>query len=204
MREALRYRGMNLWLQVLDWKRPGGTFIARGSRINRHFQVGRGTRINGPVTVVGSDACTIGRYCAFAGGIRLITSNHDTNHLSVQNALLRRVLGRVFVEEKRGITIGNDVWMGDSVTVLAGVDIGDGAVVGAGAVVTRSVAPYTVVAGVPARPLRPRFSPEMIALLQEIRWWTWSEEQMRSRQALFALDLSQATPDEVRRLLARE
>lgn len=67
--------------------------------------------------------------------------------------------------------IGHDVWLGHSVRVNAGVTIGNGAVVGSGSVVTRDVSPYTIVAGVPAQPLRQRFAPEVCAALEASRWW---------------------------------
>ncbi|PTW48410.1 type B chloramphenicol O-acetyltransferase [Rhodovulum kholense] len=75
--------------------------------------------------------------------------------------------------------IGNDVWIGAEAVVLPGLTIGDGAVIGTRAVVTRDVAPYAVVAGNPARTLRKRFEDRIVGLLQEMRWWDWSEDQLR-------------------------
>ena len=75
------------------------------------------------------------------------------------------------------VTIGHDVWIGHGVTVTAGVTIGDGAVIGAGAVVTRDVAPYTVVGGVPARPIKRRFSETQAEALQRMAWWDWPRDQ---------------------------
>lgn len=67
--------------------------------------------------------------------------------------------------------VGNDVWIGYEAVILSGVHIGDGAIVGARAVVTKDVAPYTIVGGVPARPIRRRFDEETIRLLAALRWW---------------------------------
>jgi hypothetical protein len=75
--------------------------------------------------------------------------------------------------------IGNDVWIGGGVIVLQGTTIGDGAVIAAGAVVTRDVAPYAVVAGVPARVLKYRFSPEQVEYLLRLRWWDLPPAQLR-------------------------
>ncbi len=74
--------------------------------------------------------------------------------------------------------IGNDVWIGFEAVILAGVTVGDGAVIGARAVVTKDVPPYTIVGGVPAVPIRKRFSQETIDGLQKIRWWDWPKERI--------------------------
>ncbi|ADG09023.1 hypothetical protein B7G68_02620 [Caulobacter segnis] len=71
--------------------------------------------------------------------------------------------------------IGNDVWIGDNVVVVAGVEVGDGAIIGAGSIVTHDVPPYTIVAGVPARPLRPRFDEDVVSELTRIAWWRFGD-----------------------------
>ncbi|MGW8281549.1 CatB-related O-acetyltransferase (plasmid) [Sphingomonas aurantiaca] len=76
------------------------------------------------------------------------------------------------------VTIGSDVWIGTRALILSGVTIGDGAVVAAGAVVTRDVAPYAVVGGVPARVIRHRFDPDTIARLQAVAWWHWDHDRV--------------------------
>jgi virginiamycin A acetyltransferase len=86
------------------------------------------------------------------------------------------------VEYKR-ITIGNDVWIGARAVILDGITIGDGAIVGACAVVTKDVPPYAVVAGVPARVIRYRFSEKKIRTLLELQWWEWSPEEIKARLA---------------------
>ena len=77
--------------------------------------------------------------------------------------------------------VGNDVWIGFEAVILAGVTIGDGAIVGARAVVTKDVPPYTIVAGVPARPVRKRFSEEEIAALTALKWWDLPPAQIAKR-----------------------
>ena len=74
--------------------------------------------------------------------------------------------------------IGNDVWIGYEAVVMAGVTIGDGAVIGSRAVVTKDVPPYTIVGGVPARPIRRRFPEETVLALLEIKWWDWPKEKI--------------------------
>lgn len=82
-------------------------------------------------------------------------------------------------DHKGDIVIGNDVWIGYEAVVMAGVTIGDGAIIGARAVVTKDVPPYTIVGGVPAREIRRRFSDDVIARLQELKWWDWPAEQIQ-------------------------
>ena len=81
-------------------------------------------------------------------------------------------------DNKGDITIGNDVWLGYEAVILAGVTIGDGAIIGARAVVTRDVPPYTIAAGVPAKPLHKRFDEQTIARLQQLQWWNWPPERI--------------------------
>ena len=79
------------------------------------------------------------------------------------------------------VVTGNDVWLGHNAVLMGGVTLGDGAVVGAGAVVTHDVAPYEIVGGVPARHIGWRYPPELIAAMERIRWWDWSHDMLRER-----------------------
>ena len=83
------------------------------------------------------------------------------------------------LDNRGDIVIGNDVWIGYEAVILAGVTIGDGAIIGTRALVTRDVAPYTIVGGVPAKPIRKRFSDEIISRLLEIKWWDWPDEKIK-------------------------
>lgn len=129
---------------------------------------------------------TIGRFCSIASFVRLNPGNHPlwrpTSHHMTYRAEAYG-LGQndtAFFEwrEAHPVTLGHDVWLGHNVTVLAGVSIGNGAAVGAGAVVTKDVAPYTIVAGVPARPIRQRFDDPTCQALEDIQWWNWSREEL--------------------------
>lgn len=82
-------------------------------------------------------------------------------------------------DNKGDIIIDNDVWIGYEAVIMAGVHIGDGAVIAARAVVTKDVPPYTIVGGTPARKIRMRFEEETIARLQQIQWWNWPVEKIR-------------------------
>ena len=83
-------------------------------------------------------------------------------------------------DNKGDIIIGNDVWIGYEAVILSGVTIGDGAIVGTRAVVTKDVPSYTIVGGVPAKPIRKRFSDDDIAALLKMKWWDWPVEQIQS------------------------
>ena len=84
-------------------------------------------------------------------------------------------------DNKGNIVIGNDVWVGYEAVILAGVTIGDGAIIGARAVVTKDVPPYTIVGGVPAKPIRKRFSDDTIIALLSMRWWDLPSEKILER-----------------------
>ena len=81
-------------------------------------------------------------------------------------------------DNKGDIVVGSDVWIGYEAVILAGVTIGDGAIIGTRAVVTKDVPPYTIVGGIPAKPIRKRFDDEMISHLLALKWWDWAEERI--------------------------
>ena len=86
-------------------------------------------------------------------------------------------------DNKGDIVIGNDVWIGFEAVILSGVTIGDGAIIGTRAVVTKDVPPYTIVGGVPAKPIRKRFSDGVISELLKVQWWNWSENRIKKNIA---------------------
>lgn len=118
---------------------------------------------------------TIGRFCSIGRRCSIGAARHDIAAFSTHPI----AAGEDF-ERDPPTTIGNDVWIGDNVVIVAGVTIGDGAVIGGGAVVTRDVAPYAIVAGVPARLLRPRFAHDEIAALLAAQWWRFGDAAVRA------------------------
>ena len=137
---------------------------------------------------VNGDRLKIGKFCSIACGAKFLftSGNHSMQSLSTYTfPIFYEEWGldakdiRSAWDNKGDITIGNDVWIGYEAVILSGVTIGDGAIVGARAVVTKDVPPYTIVAGVPARPIRKRFDEETIAKLQALRWWDWDEEKIK-------------------------
>lgn len=137
---------------------------------------------------VNGDKLKIGRFCSIACGARFLftSGNHSLTSLSTYTfPLFYEEWGldakdiRSAWDNKGDIVIGNDVWIGYEAVILSGVTIGDGAVIGARAVVTKDVPPYTIVGGVPARPIRRRFDEKTMETLEALRWWDWDEEKIR-------------------------
>ena len=119
----------------------------------------------------------IGRFCSFASGVMiLVGGEHRLDWVSTYpfNILFERAKSLPLPARTKGnVVIGHDVWFGTDALILSGVTIGNGAVIGARSVVTKDVAPYSIVAGVPARHLRSRFDAATIEALQKIAWWDW-------------------------------
>ncbi len=151
-------------------------------QMGRYSYVGEGSRITD--TIIGN-FCSIGGNCGIGGGM------HPMYHVSTSPVFLegRNILNKHFAEfpydPSKTVHIGNDVWIGDGVYIRSGITIGDGAIVGAHAVVIHDVAPYTIVAGVPAREIRKRFSEAMIEKLQGIKWWDWPNNKLQEFAQLF-------------------
>lgn len=143
---------------------------------------------------VNHDRLLIGKFCSIACGAKFLfnSANHALGSLSTypfpifydEWGLEGKNVADAW-DNKGDITLGNDVWIGYEAVILAGVTIGDGAIIGARAVVTRDVPPYAIVGGVPARLIRRRFDDATIEALLDLRWWDWEPE--RIRQALPAL-----------------
>lgn len=136
---------------------------------------------------INRDKLQIGKFCSIACGAKFLfnSANHTLSSLSTypfplffeEWGLEKKDVTNAW-DNKGDIIIGNDVWIGYEAAILAGVTIRDGAIIGTRAVVTKDVPPYTIVGGVPAKPIKKRFSEETISALLEIQWWNWSEERI--------------------------
>lgn len=179
------------------------TAVASDVRL-REVEIGRCCEILGPssveYTVLGdysyigqgcmiADA-TIGKFCAIAANVRIGAPNHPIDRPSLHRFTycpeyyapgVER--DHCFFERRRAdkVTIGHDVWIGHGAVLLPGITVGDGAVLAAGAVGTRDVTPYTIVGGVPARPIRQRFAASIADRLQRIAWWNWPFDLIMER-----------------------
>lgn len=137
---------------------------------------------------INGDKLKVGKFCSIACGAKFLftSANHTMHSISTYPF-------PIFFEEwgldvtnitsawdnKGDIVIGNDVWIGYEAIVLSGVTIGDGAIIGTRAVVTKDVPPYTIVGGIPAKLIRKRFSDEVISKLLELQWWNWPENRIK-------------------------
>lgn len=172
------------------------------SALGRYTQVGARTLITdtrlGDYSYVVQDCeiihSQIGKFVSIASHVRINPGNHPMERASQSHFTYRA--SAYFDGEadepaffnrrrERPVKIGNDVWVGHGAIILPGRNIGDGAVVAAGAVVTKDVEPYMIVAGNPARPIRPRFPRDIAAQLQAIAWWDWSHADLHSRLSDF-------------------
>lgn len=174
------------------------------SRLGDYTDVGAGWQVVGSRLgdysyLAGTDGTVmyseIGKFCSIASHVVINPGDHPMHRVTQHHGTYRRVRygfaasddEEIFAwRKRRGCRIGHDVWIGHGAMVMAGVIIGTGAVVAAGAVVTRDVAPYQVVAGVPARTLRARFPAAVAEKLLAIAWWDWDRQTLVRRFADFS------------------
>lgn len=174
----------------------GNNFIGKNTSFNGIM--GRGSYIGANSHI----SARIGRYCSISDEVKTVNGLHPTekyvsthpmfystsNCTGLSCAQENTFCEFAFADEEKklAVVIGNDVWIGFGATILAGVNIGDGAVIAAGAVVTKDVEPYAIVGGVPAKLIRYRFSNEKIDELNGIKWWEkpvdWLKENINYMQ----------------------
>jgi phosphonate metabolism protein (transferase hexapeptide repeat family) len=177
------------------------TATIRDSTFGAYCEVGARTTVAessfGDYSYVVNDSniiyTTVGRFCSIAAQTRINPGNHPLDRVALSHFTYRSSaygLGEDdagFFDWRRDhhVTLGHDVWIGHGAIVLPGVSIGNGAAIGAGAVVSRDVPPFAIAIGVPARVLRYRFTPEIIAALERIAWWHWPHAQLGAALADF-------------------
>ena len=144
------------------------------------------------------DKLIIGKFCQIASGIKIIMNgaNHRMNSVTtypfnIMGNGWEKVTPKLEDLPFKGDTvIGNDAWIGQNVTILPGVHIGDGAIIGANSVVTKDIPAYHIAAGNPCKVIRKRFSEELINYLEEVKWWNWEEEKIfKNLEILCSSDL---------------
>lgn len=172
------------WVQVSNSTMGDYSYLGRRSRLI-HARVGK--------------FCSISNDCAIGMG------THSLNNISTSSLFTAHKNGtgvswtnENLFEEHSYVRIGNDVWIGQRAMVMGGVSIGNGAVIGAGAIVTKDVPPYAIVGGVPAKIIRYRFPDDVIEKLEFSKWWLLPDEELKKNMNLFQRPLDK---DNLNRLI---
>lgn len=156
----------------------------------RKYNIGEYSYLSHRVTITNQKETTIGKYCSIGRDVYIGTGMHPINRLSThcftyteyapsQYGDLLTPIDKIVDWSQGGnkpVIIGNDVWIGARAIILDGITIGDGAIIGANAVVTKDVPPYAIVGGVPAKIIKYRFSDEIINELLQLKWWNYPTE----------------------------
>lgn len=161
--------------------------IRRFAKLN-HSHIGKYTRINAHCHLA---RVTVGNFTAIGMNSIMGLGRHPLNYASTQSIFYKKnnmkndwVKPIDFIEGLP-INIGNDVWIGRQCTVMDGVNIGDGAVIATGAIVTKDIPPYAIAAGIPAKIIKYRFSEEIIERLLEIKWWHFNDNEIQDNLEFF-------------------
>jgi acetyltransferase-like isoleucine patch superfamily enzyme len=181
---------------------PLSLFTADYAKGNSYLSVTAGRGTYGTPEIVGhlSERLTIGSFTSIAAGVKIVLVNHVTEGVStypfrnvnwVNKAFMPIQIPDVHAKSKGPVRIGSDVWLGNSAIILPGVSIGDGAVVGAQAVVSKDVPPYAVAVGNPAQVVKYRFDSDQIRALLQICWWDWDDDVLSAAESDFFLPIDE-------------
>ena len=175
------------------------------SKVDRTVAIRQKTRVYfstiGRYTYISRDSfvfhADVGSFCSIAGRVNIGLPHHDLYYTSTSPVFLEEsnYMKTNFASnpspDERRVRIGNDVWIGENAVILGGVTVGDGAVIAAGAVVSKDVPPYAIVGGVPAKIIKYRFDDKTIRELEELKWWEWDESKLLKNKSFFETKLSE-------------
>lgn len=170
---------------------PSSVRLGEGSvGLVRYKNVVSGRHTHIPEDIRCNISMEIGAFCSIASGLVIVSGQHpgvDNPHCVSNFPFFEGGWGE-YPSCRSGAetSIGNDVWIGQNVTIMEGVRVSDGAVLAAGSVISRDVNPYEVVAGNPARFVKLRFDPYQIADLLKIKWWDWTDEEIKENLPLMS------------------
>jgi len=175
-------------------------------------KVGKGTLYNKPILIVPPENnIVIGNYCAIAPNLKILGTNHDYNFPAVQYTFYNKYFNSSHPKDnsmktysKGQINIGNDVWIGEDVIIMSGVTIGDGCCIGARSIVTKNLEPYSICVGSPCKAIKKRYSSDMIDFLIELKWWNWSDEQIKANKDFFFTNLNTHSVKEIKQIIKLE
>ena len=133
---------------------------------------------------------TIGKYCQLGADVAIHSTNHPTSYVTtyINQNLFNGELKAL--KEVKKVVVGHDVWIGHNVIIVGNVTIGNGAILAAGSVITKDVAPYSIVGGVPAKEIKKRFSDTIIKEIEELKWWDKNPSELEKLKPLFFKDFS--------------
>ncbi|MFT4684241.1 MAG: acetyltransferase-like isoleucine patch superfamily enzyme [Flavobacteriaceae bacterium] len=196
-------------------------FFKRNSKISKSSKIYAFSRITN--AVIGNysyisysctiNNCEIGNFCSIASGVKIGLGKHPVNFISTspifyspKNPLMHVLTKISKFSENEKVVIGNDVWIGTNVTVLDGVKIGNGAIIGANSIVTKDVKPFTIVGGVPAKFIKTRFSENSIEIIEKSKWWNLPIEFFRISEVaeLFSKELTSDSVEQLKMLMEEE
>ena len=164
-----------------------GTAVYRGAVVGSRVVLGDYSYVNEGTLLLSGN---VGKFCSISPFCSIGLQEHPVRYVSTSPLIYgdNNILNLVpsWEEISAPPRIGHDVWIGAHVIVLQGVSIGHGAIVAAGAVVTRDVPPYTIVGGIPAEAIKPRFEDAQVQKLLALQWWNWPVEELRRRKDLFS------------------
>lgn len=207
VKKIVRYLWLNLKLVNKKIKFPFNSHISFSSKFEGQSKIGHGTYFVGSLgygSYIGSNCLisgSVGRFCSIASNVKVIYATHPIQKFVSTHPVFYSLLkqnGTTFVQKqgydefiyvdpigKIPVKIGNDVWIGDGVTIMGGVTIGDGAVVLTNSTITKDVPPYAIVGGLPARIINTRFDEETINLLLQYRWWDLDINWLKKNHIIF-------------------
>ncbi len=168
--------------------------VHQKARIHRGAKIFNSSIANYSYVTRGSSLiyASVGKFCSIGHGSCIGLGNHNIKRLSTspiftekKNAVGQRWTNNTIEYPFKKVIIGNDVWIGSRAMIMGGVIIGDGAVVAAGAIVTKNVPPYAVVAGIPAKIIKYRFSEDTIQKLIKLKWWNSEDEILKGKIHIF-------------------
>ncbi len=165
------------------------SILSKKARINRHTHIIDSSIGDYSYVGMNSWVCVtdVGKFCSIASNVNIGLGNHTMNFLSTSPIFTERKnatgfswIGETIAPPFKRTTIGNDVWIGYGAMVIGGVTIGDGAVIGAGSIVTKDIPPFSIAVGTPAKIIKYRFSEETILSILQNPWWNKEDDYLKS------------------------